>query len=82
MGGGRGQPGDDQYMQEFMFKMMMGITKGCFISCVNNFKDGTLATNEIQCIKSCSFREVDAFQSMNQIQSSIQAKYAKGGSGF
>ena len=64
---GRGQQPsqEERMMQEIMFKMMMGVTKTCFSECVTRFSDDKLSPNEIDCIKKCSGRQADAFQSMN-----------------
>ena len=82
--GGRGQQPsqEDRMMQEIMFKMMMGVTKSCFKECISNFNDGALSANEQTCIKKCSGRQADAFQSMNQIQGTLQQKTGGMGGGY
>jgi hypothetical protein len=54
-------------MQGIMFKMMMNVTKSCFVECVTSFKDGVLSSNEQSCIKACSMRTTDAMKSMSEI---------------
>ena len=76
-GGGRGAygpSGEEQMMQGVMFKVMMGITKGCFNECVSSFKDDKLSANEQNCIKHCSLRQSDAMQSMQEIQNTLASK--------
>ena len=88
LGGGRGgatggRPSQEDFMmQEIMMKMMMGVTKTCFKECVSSFNDQTLNANEQNCIKKCAGRQADAFQSMNQIQGTLQQKAGGMGGGF